>query len=147
MTAAQGNGGSPSSRPTLALLHTVLSLPPVFAALAEELTPGTELFHIVDESLLNVTRKTGALTAVTRRRVLGYLESAAEAGADLVLVTCSSIGPAVDAAHDFVSVPVLRVDEPMADEAARLGDRVGVIATLATTLEPTAALVERRAQV
>ena len=68
----------------------------------EELTPGTELFHIVDESLLNVTRKTGALTAVTRRRVLGYLESAAEAGADLVLVTCSSIGPAVDAAHDFV---------------------------------------------
>ena len=92
MTAAPGNGGSTSTRPTLALLHTVLSLPPVFAALAEELTPGTELFHIVDESLLNVTRKAGALTAVTRRRVLGYLESAAEAGADLVLVTCSSIG-------------------------------------------------------
>jgi len=147
LTAAQGNGGSPSARPTLALLHTVLSLPPVFAALAEELTPGTELFHIVDESLLNVTRKTGALTAVTRRRVLGYLESAAEAGADLVLVTCSSIGPAVDAAQDFVPVPVLRVDEPMADEAVRLGTRVGVIATLATTLEPTAALVERRAGV
>jgi Asp/Glu/hydantoin racemase len=147
VTAAQGNGGSPSAAPTLALLHTVLSLPPVFAALAEELTPGTELFHIVDESLLNVTRKTGALTAVTRRRVLGYLDSAAEAGADLVLVTCSSIGPAVDAAHDFVSVPLLRVDEPMADEAVRLGNRVGVIATLATTLEPTAALVERRAAV
>jgi Asp/Glu/hydantoin racemase len=35
----------------------------------------------------------------------------------------------------------------MADEAVRLGRRVGVIATLATTLEPTAALVERRAQV
>ncbi len=145
MTAAQGNG-SPGARPTLAFVHTVLSLPPVFAALAEELVPDTELFHIVDESLLNVTRKTGALTAVTRRRVLGYLESAAEAGADLVLVTCSSIGPAVDAARDFVPVPVLRVDEPMADEAVRLGTRVGVIATLRTTLEPTAALVERRAR-
>src|SRR3954454_15302441 len=112
-----------SAGPALGLLHTVLSLPPVFAALAEELTPGTELFHIVDESLLNVTRKTGALTALTRRRVLGYLESASEAGADVVLVTCSSIGPAVDAAHDFVSVPVLRVDEPMADEAVRVRRR------------------------
>ena len=147
MSAAPGNGGPPAERPTLAFLHTVLSLPPVFAALAEELLPNTELFHIVDESLLNVTRKTGALTAVTRRRVLGYLESAAEAGADLVLVTCSSIGPAVDAARDFVPVPVLRVDEAMADEAVRLGSRVGVIATLTTTLEPTAALVERRARV
>jgi Asp/Glu/hydantoin racemase len=146
VSAAPENGGS-AARPTLALLHTVLSLPPVFAALAEELLPETDLFHIVDESLLNVTRKTGALTAVTRRRVLGYLESAAEAGADLVLVTCSSIGPAVDSARDFVPVPVLRVDEAMADEAVRLGNRVGVIATLTTTLEPTAALVERRARV
>jgi Asp/Glu/hydantoin racemase len=146
VSAAPENGGS-SARPTLALLHTVLSLPPVFAALAEELLPETDLFHIVDESLLTVTRKTGALTAVTRRRVLGYLESAAEAGADLVLVTCSSIGPAVDAAREFVPVPVLRVDEAMADEAVRLGTRVGVIATLTTTLEPTAALVERRARV
>jgi Asp/Glu/hydantoin racemase len=147
VSAARENGDSQAGQPTLAFVHTVLSLPPVFAALAEELAPGTELFHIVDESLLNVTRKTGALTAVTRRRVLGYLESAAEAGADLVLVTCSSIGPAVDAARDFVPVPVLRVDEPMADEAVRQGTRVGVIATLATTLEPTAALVERRAHV
>jgi Asp/Glu/hydantoin racemase len=144
--AAPENGGS-AARPTLAFLHTVLSLPPVFSALAEELLPETELFHIVDESLLNVTRKTGALTAATRRRVLGYLESAAEAGADLVLVTCSSIGPAVDAAGEFVPIPVLRVDEAMADEAVRLGHRVGVIATLTTTLEPTAALVQRRARV
>jgi Asp/Glu/hydantoin racemase len=146
VSAAPENGRS-SARPALAFLHTVLSLPPVFAALAEELLPETDLFHIVDESLLTVTRKTGALTAVTRRRVLGYLESAAEAGADLVLVTCSSIGPAVDAAREFVPVPVLRVDEAMADEAVRLGNRVGVIATLTTTLEPTAALVERRARV
>lgn len=146
MTAAQGNGRSTGAAPTLAFVHTVLSLPPVFAALAAELLPDTEVFHIVDESLLNITRTTGALTAVTRRRVLGYLESAAEAGADLVLVTCSSIGPAVDAARDFVLVPLLRVDEPMADEAVRLGSRVGVIATLRTTLEPTAALVERRAR-
>ena len=41
---------------------------------------------------------------------------------------------------------MLRIDEPMADEAVRLGTRIGVVATLATTLEPTAELVARRAR-
>jgi Asp/Glu/hydantoin racemase len=130
--------------PSIGFVHTVLGLPPVFSDLAEELVPDAEIFHIVDETLLGVTRKTGTLTPTTRRRVLGYVESAADAGADLVVVTCSSIGPAVDASHAFVDVPVLRIDEPMADEAVRLGTRIGVLATLATTLEPTAALVARR---
>jgi Asp/Glu/hydantoin racemase len=129
---------------TVGFVHTVLTLAPTFNALADELVPEAERFHIADESLLGVTRRTGSLTPATRRRVLGYVESAAEAGADLVVVTCSSIGPAVDASRDFVPVPVLRIDEPMADEAVRIGSRVGVLATLSTTLEPTAELVERR---
>ena len=130
---------------TIGFIHTVLGLPPTFASLADELVPDAEYFHIVDETLLANTRKSGSLTATTRRRVLGYVESAADAGADLVVVTCSSIGPAVDASHDFVDVPVLRIDEPMVDEAVRLGSRIGVVATLSTTLQPTAELVERRA--
>jgi Asp/Glu/hydantoin racemase len=131
---------------TIGFVHTVLSLPPTFAALAEELVPDADVFHIADETLLGVTRREGRLTATTRRRVLGYVESAAAAGADVVVVTCSSIGPAVDASRGFVDVPVLRIDEPMADEAVRLGSRIGVVATLATTLEPTAELVARRAR-
>lgn len=124
---------------TVAFLHTVLGLPPVFNELADELLPGTERFHIVDESLLGVTRRVGSLTPETTRRVHGYLESAEQAGADLVVVTCSSIGPAVDES----TVRALRIDEPMVEEAVRIGNRVGVLATLATTLQPTAALVER----
>ena len=130
--------------PTIGFLHTVLSLPPVFAALSDELAPEADLFHIVDESLLNVTRKGGSLTPLTRRRVLDHILSAADAGADVVVVTCSSIGPAVDASHTFAPVPVVRIDEAMADEAVRRGPRIGVVATLRTTLEPTAELVERR---
>jgi Asp/Glu/hydantoin racemase len=131
---------------TIGFVHTVLSLPPTFAALAEELVPGADVFHIADETLLGVTRREGRLTPTTRRRVLGYVESAADAGADVVVVTCSSIGPAVDASRGFVDVPVLRIDEPMADEAVRIGSRIGVVATLSTTLEPTAELVARRAR-
>ena len=131
--------------PTIGFVHTVLSLPATFAALAEELAPEAEVFHIVDESLLTVTRKGGTMTPLTRRRVLDHILSAADAGADVVVVTCSSIGPADDSSRTFAPVPVVRIDEAMADEAVRRGPRIGVLATLRTTLEPTAELVVRRA--
>jgi Asp/Glu/hydantoin racemase len=41
-------------------------------------------------------------------------------------------------------VPLVRIDEAMADEAVRIGSRIGVVATLASTLEPTAQLIERK---
>jgi Asp/Glu/hydantoin racemase len=129
---------------TIGFVHTVTSLTSSFTELAEELVPDAEVFHITDETLLAITRREGRLTPTTRRRVLGYVESAAEAGADVVLVTCSSIGPAVDASRDFVDVPLVRIDEAMADEAVRIGSRIGVVATLASTLEPTAQLIERK---
>ena len=79
------------------------------------------------------------------RRVAGYIRSAEEAGATGILVTCSSIGPAVDAAQPFAVLPVLRVDEAMVDEAIHAGERVGVLSTLQSTLNPTSDLVRRRA--
>jgi Asp/Glu/hydantoin racemase len=79
------------------------------------------------------------------RRVAQHVAAAEDAGADFILVTCSSIGSAVETAASLASVPVLRVDQPMADRAVNEGRRIGVIATLPTTLEPTADLIRRRA--
>jgi Asp/Glu/hydantoin racemase len=135
-----------SQRKRLAFLHTVSSNAPVFKALAEELLPGIDAYHIVDESLLQNTVRAGHLEPTTVRRLITMVGLAQESGADAVLVTCSSIGPAVELSRAAVDIPVFRVDEPMADEALRLGTRIGVAATLATTLEPTAALIRARAQ-
>ena len=131
---------------TLALVHTSATLVPVFAQLCKAKLPAVETFNIVDDSLVRAIGARGALTADIARRVAAYITSAEAGGADLILVTCSSIGPAVEAAAPFAGVPVLRVDQPMADQAVRAGRRVGVIATLPTTLNPTTDLVRRRAQ-
>ncbi|MBV9354635.1 MAG: aspartate/glutamate racemase family protein [Chloroflexi bacterium] len=130
---------------TLALLHTVSGLVPTFGQLCQELLPEAEVFHMLDESLLKNTIRSGHLTPTTARRVVGHVASAEEAGADVVLVTCTSIGAAVEMARSLVGVPVVRVDEAMADEAVRRGRRIGVAATLRTTLEPTTDLLRRRA--
>ena len=130
---------------TLALIHTSATLVPVFQQLCAEHLPGVQTFNIVDDSLVRTITRAGALTPAVARRVVGYVGSAEAGGADYVLVTCSSIGAAVEAAAGLAGVPVLRVDQPMADQAVQIGRRIGVIATLPTTLEPTSDLVRRRA--
>ena len=130
---------------TLALIHTSATLVPVFAALCNKFIPGVKVFNIADDSLIKNTIACGALTPDTARRVVGYARSAEEAGADYIMFTCSSIGRAVETAAGLVNVPVLRVDQPMAAMAVEKGNRIGIIATLSTTLDPTTDLVRRNA--
>lgn len=130
---------------TLGLIHTSATLVPVFAELCAKYIPHVKTFNIVDDSLIKNTIACGELTADTSRRVVNYAGSAQDAGADYILFTCSSIGPAVEAAAGLSHVPVLRVDQPMADKAVQSGKRIGVVATLSTTLNPTSDLVRRRA--
>ena len=130
---------------TLGLVHTSATLVPVFQQLCNDYLPGVQTFNIVDDSLIKNVIKCGELTPDSARRVVNYVGSAEAAGADFILVTCSSIGAAVEAAASLTNVPVLRVDQPMADKAVQIGSRIGVIATLSTTLGPTSDLVKRRA--
>lgn len=133
------------SQKTLGLIHTSATLVPVFAGLCSKHLPQVKIFNIVDDSLIKNTIACGELTPTTSKRVVDYAGSAEKAGADYILFTCSSIGPAVEIAASLSNIPVLRVDQPMADKAVQTGKRIGVIATLSTTLEPTSDLVKRRA--
>jgi len=126
---------------TLALIHTSPVLVPMFNGLAAKLLTDTRVFHMVDESLIKNTINAGSLQKGTIRRIVNQIESARDAGADVVLLTCSSIGAAVPVARQLFDFPILRIDERLASEAVNAGLRVGVLATLRTTLEPTVALL------
>ena len=136
-----------SETKTLGLIHTSATLVPVFQELTDKYLAdkNIKIFNISDDSLIKNTIERGVLTPDTSRRVVNHVASAEEAGADFIMVTCSSIGPAVETAATLVNVPVLRVDQPMADKAVRMASKIGVVATLSTTLEPTSDLVRRRA--
>jgi len=130
----------------LALLHTSAVLAPLFASLCAKWMPEARIFHMVDESLIKNTIQAGHLQKLTIRRLIAMIESGFDAGADAMLVTCSSIGPGVEIAQMLFDLPVIRVDEAMAQAAVLQGKRIGVVATLRTTLEPTAALVRSKAR-
>jgi len=118
---------------------------PVFKALADEHLKGRTIFNMVDESLLCDIIRDGRCPPNTAKRLVGHVLAAESAGAEVILVSCSSMGRAVEASRALCGVPVMRVDEPMAECAIATGKRIGVIATLPSTLEPTVALIESKA--
>jgi Asp/Glu/hydantoin racemase len=130
---------------TLALIHTSPVLVPAFSSLCAKYLPGSPAFHMVDESLIKNTIAAGSLQKSTVRRLVAHIDSAFQAGAGAVLVTCSSIGEGVKVARQLFDFPVLRIDEPMAERAVEAGRRIGVLATLQTTLAPTVRLIEETA--
>ncbi|MFD3531096.1 arylsulfatase [Streptomyces sp. NPDC058664] len=123
---------------TLALLHTSPVHVPVFDGLRDRHHPGLALRHLVDEELLVRAREAGP--EAVAEPVADVLAAAVADGADAVLCTCSTIGGVAERQAGAVGVPVLRVDRPMAAEAARFR-RIIVVAALRSTLEPTVALI------
>ena len=100
----------------------------------------TEVASYQDPSILAEVRDAGYVTAPPAARLVGMYMTAVSEGADAILNICSSVGEVADAAQDiarYTGIPIVRVDEEMCREAVRQGKRIGVMATLPTTLNPT----------
>ncbi|MFF0448769.1 aspartate/glutamate racemase family protein [Streptomyces sp. NPDC004609] len=126
----------------LALLHTSPVHVPVFDALRDQDHPGARLSHLVHEDLL--ARAVAEGPEAVAPAVAGILATAAAGGANAVLCTCSTIGAVAEAGAAGAGIPVLRLDRPMAAEAAR-ARRIVVVAALGSTLGPTEALIREEA--
>jgi len=131
----------------LALVSTGIGVVEPITAIVRELSPDTETFNIVDDCIVkSIAANQNVVPSWVFRRMAAYFTLAEEAGADAALLTCSSISEAVDVSTPLVKIPVFKIDEPMADKAVSLTGRIGVAATLKTTLEPTKRLLHARAR-
>jgi aspartate/glutamate racemase len=130
----------------LAIIHTTALTVASLKALAEEMLPGVDVINFVDDSILPQLRDNGGNIDEVERRWVTYVRFAEEAGADVILNACSSVGELTQRGQAQVSVPVLRIDEAMAEEAVKRGRVMGVAATLSTTLEPTRRLLRAKAE-
>jgi Asp/Glu/hydantoin racemase len=108
--------------------------------------PDVRMINIMDDSLLNDVMKAGYLTEAVKDRIFTYMKNAEDMGADMILNACSSVGEATDMIKDRIHIPILKIDEAMADHAIELGKKIGVLATVKTTLEPTVRLVLKKAK-
>jgi Hydantoin racemase len=134
---------------TLALIHTTklfLTSDPIFQQLCSELLPDVQIINILDDSLLPHCMAEQRVTPALTRRMCSYVVAAEMAGADAVLSLCSSLGPTIDVARKMVSIPVIKIDDAHTEKAVCEARRIGVLATVASTLGPTVALIHEKAE-
>lgn len=111
-----------------------------------EMLPGVKIISIGDDSLLSEVKENGGMTKNVIQKICTYGLNAELWGADAIFSYCSSMGEAIDVARQIVKIPFVKIDEEMAEQAARIGGRVTVVATLESTFGPTIDLLTKTAK-
>jgi len=115
-------------------------------ALFKEIVPDVEMVNIIDDSLLDEVKKAGHITPAIISRMCAYVQVAKTLKPDLIFNQCSSVGEAFDIARKQAECKTLKIDEAMEEKAVELGSRIGVVATVASTVAPSCNLVRTKAK-
>jgi len=115
----------------------------LFNELTSEIMPDVEIVHLVDEGLPFMAGEQYRKRVVRRLKTLSSF--AEESGAEVIMLTCTAFGRLVDEVEKAVDVPVLSVLEIIVDEAMKLNDRIGILATHAGALETASQIIEEQA--
>ena len=133
------------SKIRVGVVHTFLYSVEDLKAQFRQQLPEAEMINIIDDSLLEEALANGAVTPAIISRMCDYYQTLQELGCVCALNQCSSVGEASDIAGKTVSMPIFKIDRPMARKAAELGEKIAVIATACSTVEPSSRLVESEA--
>jgi hypothetical protein len=113
----------------IVLVHpTPLALPPVDEAF-KSLWPQAQVLNLLDETLYADVGPSGETTPALIARVANLLRHAEASGADGIVFSGSTFGPAVEEGRKGMKVPVLRIEEAMMDDAVARCGSILVVST------------------
>lgn len=130
----------------VSFLHTSpAAIPPLMQYYGEH-APDLEITNQLDDGLLRFLSRGDSESA--ERRLSDMLRTARDVyHARLAMVTCSSVTTEIVASLSrTVSIPLLKIDTPMADDAVSAGHRLGVLMSFPPTQEPTTRLLRQAAE-
>jgi Asp/Glu/hydantoin racemase len=113
----------------IALIHAVMAaMQPIEDAFLR-LWPEAERVNILDDSLPRDREKSVEISHNLLQRFDALGQYTRQVGANGILFTCSAFAPAIEAVARAQSVPVLKPNEAMFEDALDRGRRVGMLAT------------------
>ena len=102
--------------------------------------------HVTDPDLISRISQNQKIGPCEIAQLLRMYSLCADEGCNVILNMCSSVGEAADAAKKLFAlagISVVRIDHQMCVEAVRQYSRIAVAATLASTMQPSCALLKR----
>lgn len=131
---------------SVAIIETSAVSSAELRALCAEIMPDVTVYEIIDSSLIDEVVANNGPTPGVRSRMMMYYKAAESLGVSAILNQCSSVSEVVDLIQPMVSVPIVKIDEAMGKAALTYGDRIAVVATVASTMGPSSRLIERTAK-
>lgn len=137
-----------STNKMIGIIHAALISSKSVQPFIEEIIPGVIVAHVVDDTIQNsnFACKPGVIPKNNFYKFATYAHFLEEAGADLILLACSTFNQAVELARPMINVPLLQIDRPMMDLAVKQGNRIGLLATVPTTVPASERLLHEAAR-
>ncbi|MBR1821609.1 MAG: aspartate/glutamate racemase family protein [Clostridia bacterium] len=122
----------------IACIHTVYSVIADFTAqLREAVGEDVKIHTLYDDFLATDPADTGKFSAINHNRLRLDMQAQALTGADIIVVSCSTLSPSVRLLRPEFNVPVVAIDDAMVREAVRKGTKIGLLATANSTVKPS----------
>ena len=119
------------------VIHTTrLVIEPVHQAIAAT-GQDLQINHVLDEGILRRLATLGRITPEITDWLTRMVASTQDIGAQLAMVSCSSLSPCVNEVRDRLKIPVFKVDEPMMVYGVQHAERIGLVMTNPTTETPS----------
>lgn len=128
----------------IAILHTVPLSIGVLNKKIKDKYQNVNLINILDDSILPSLISNDASTEDIYLKLKQYCDFAIKAHAQYILIACATICPFADYVKDKLPVPVIRIDEAMANFIAKEKHNVHIIGTLSSSLKALPELIKQK---
>lgn len=129
---------------TLGIIHashiTINAMEPYI----KKYIPEVQIMHLCDDTIQrdNIAAGAGVIPKVNYYKFAQYAHNLEEANVDLILLACSTFNYAAELARPMINTPIAQIDRPMMEKAVRTGKRIGLLATLETTVPSSERLLD-----
>jgi len=124
------------SSKTIGLIHASSLTIPIAKPFIQEIIPEVQVMHLCDDTIQrdNLSAGVGVIPKINYFKFTTYAHFLEEAKVDLIVLMCSTFNRAVEFARPMINVPMLQIDRPMMELAVKTGKKIGLLATLPTTV-------------
>lgn len=125
-----------SPKKTIGIIHAVNLTIRAMQPFLDRYIPDVEVVHLCDDTIQrdNIAAGVGVIPKTNYFKFAQYAHNLQEAGVNLILLACSTFNYAAELARPMIDIPIMQIDRAMMELAVEQGPRVGMLATLATTV-------------
>ncbi len=129
---------------TLGIIHASHITIEAMRPYIQEYIPEVSIMHLCDDTIQrdNIAAGAGVVPKRNYYKFAQYAHNLEEAGVDMILLACSTFNFAAELGRPMIDTPIAQIDRPMMEKAVQTGKKIGLLATLATTVPSSERLLQ-----